>query len=183
LAAAVLGCTGAAGAVVVSAPATAAPCRPPSVAQAAQDADAVFSGTVDESVQRRRAGDRVREVTVTVDRIYQGEVSGARARVTLPQRERPEVGSEWYFFADGRGTRFATASCSGSREADRRLTRQVEAELGPGEVYVEPEPPREPLTFEQQDVQSTPPLSRMLAPGAGVVLIAILGLLVTRRRH
>ncbi|UAL29613.1 hypothetical protein K8W59_18020 [Nocardioides rotundus] len=158
-------------------------CERESVAASARSVDVVFSGTVGSSEAVRRAGERLRQVRVEVDRIYQGSVDRDTTVVTMPQADRPVAGEEWYFFADGSGGRYTAAPCSGSRVSTPETTRRVEAALGAGEVYVEPEPPREPLAYEQQDVADQPPLSRMLAPGAGLSLLALLGLLVTRRRH
>lgn len=168
----------------VAAPSVAADaCEQPTIVVAAQAADVVFSGMVDTSEQVRRAGEPVREVTVAVERVYQGSVGRDLSTVRLsPDAPTPEPGTEWVFFADGEAPEFSASECSGSRMATAVVTRRVEDALGAGEVFVDPAPPQAPLTYEDLEVSTLPPLSRLLAPGAGLSLIAVLGLLVTRRR-
>lgn len=181
---------GAAGTAVTvgAAPAAAAPttatvaapdCTPLPVARAAARADVVFTGTV----TRTRPADRDRRrVEVEVDRIYAGTVEEDPATVVVPGDERPRVGREWAFFAASSGGDLTAPRCSGSREATAPVVRRVEDTLGAGRVYVEPEPAPEPLAYSELDVAEPASLGRLVAPGAAVFLLGVLGLLVTRRR-
>lgn len=182
VAAVALTCAGVAVVGVAPSPAAAACEQQPSIGAAAGAADVVFSGMVDTSAQVRRAGEQVREVTVDVERVYQGSVGRDLATVTMTSDVQPEAGAEWFFFAAGEGSEFAAVECSGSREATSTVTERVEDVLGAGEVFVDPAPPQDPLAYEDLEVSTLPPLSRLLAPGAGIALIALLGLLLTRRR-
>jgi MYXO-CTERM domain-containing protein len=176
-----------------AAPAQAAcTCRPAGVRANAQQADAVFTGAVSDqtrdtvgSGQQQRV---VRRTTVDVDRIYQGEVTDTPVLVTstagasdcaLP---RMASGATWVFFVEGSGTTFRGDRCGGSREVSDEYLRVVEDVLGAGEVLVEPvaEPP--PLDFTPVEVSATSPLSRLVAPGAAVALLGLLGLALVRRR-
>jgi hypothetical protein len=161
-------------------PAAPAPdCTQPTVVRAAERADVVFTGTVSRS---RPEGQERRRVSVEVDRIYAGSVEEDPATVTVPADERPRVGREWVFFVDSSGGRFTAPACSGGREATASVVRRVEDTLGAGRVYVEPEPPPEPLAYSELDVSEPTSLGRLVAPGAAVFLLGALGLLVTRRR-
>lgn len=171
------------GASALAAPAAAAPCEQPTVRAAADEVAVVFSATVEATEQVRRAGERVREVTASVDRIYQGDIAEGSATITMPLPDQPQVGEEWYFFADGQAPDLTLPACSGSRPVTDRVTRQVEDALGAGEVYVEPAPAREPLRYRSEEVTALPSLSRVLAPGASLALFALLGLILTRRRR
>ena len=154
-------------------------CTLPPLARAAERADVVFTGTVSRS---RPAGPDRRRVSVEVDRIYAGSVEEDPATVTVPADERPRVGREWVFFVAPRDGGFTAPACSGGREATAPVVRRVEAELGAGRVYVEPEPAPEPLAYSELDVAEPASLGRLVAPGAAVFLLGVLGLLVTRRR-
>lgn len=182
-AAAALTCAGVAAVGLAPSPAAAACEQQPTVAAAARAADVVFSGTIETSEQVRRAGEQVREVTVEVERVYQGSVGRDLSMVTMPTAVQPRPGAEWFFFADGEGSEFSDVECSGSQVATAGMTTRVEDALGAGEVFVDPAPPQDPLTYDALEVTTLPPLSRLVAPGAGLSLIAVLGLLVTRRRR
>lgn len=172
------------GVVVAGSPASgAAPCDPITIGQASRSADAAFTAAIDSSEVLRVAGEQMREVTMTVDLIFQGTIRRERGTVVMPPTLQPAKGDQWLFFVDGEGPQFTVQECSGSRRATARVDEQVELILGAGEAYVDPNPPRPPLAYEELDPGSLPPLSRMVAPGAGLALIALLGLLVTRRRH
>ena len=59
---------------------------------------------------------------------------------------------------------------------------KVERLLGQGTPLQPSQPPREPLHYDAQDVAGAVPLGRLVAPGAAVTLIGLLGLVLFRRR-
>lgn len=186
-----------AGSGALALPASAAPAPPqrcralPDVQTAAKQVDAVFLGVVTDAAvrpvgtgepQRRRA-----EWVVRLERIHQGELDTSPVRVVANASARGlptvEDGQEWILFANSRGETLTVPDCSGSRRATDPVIRQVERQLGAGQAYVEPQDAPAKLAYEPLGADDPLPLSRLLAPGAGVVLIGMLGLLVTRRRN
>jgi hypothetical protein len=167
-------------------------CRPAGVRSHAQQADAVFTGVVTGSARDTVGSGKqqrvLRRTAVEVDRIYQGDVSDTPIVITsevggsacaLP---RVPAGETWVFFVQGGGTTFVGDRCGGSGEATDDYLRTVEDVLGAGQVLVEPvaEPP--PLEFTPVEASATSPLGRLVAPGAAVALIGLLGLALVRRR-
>jgi hypothetical protein len=68
---------------------------------------------------------------------------------------------------------------TGTAEATRKLTRQVVHRLGNG-AQPEPNPPAT-ATFTKVAHANPPRLTRLLAPGAALLLLSLLGLLVVGR--
>lgn len=179
-------------AVAAPAQAKACTCQPTGVRAHAQQADAVFTGLATDSVRDTTgAGKRARDVrrtTVEVDRIYQGAVADSPVEITSPWRASDcglgqlPPGEMWVFFVDGQGTAFTADRCGGSRAATNESLQVVEAALGAGEVIVEPvaEPP--PLEFTDVETAAASPLGRLVAPGAAVTIIGLLGLMLVRAR-
>jgi hypothetical protein len=157
---------------------------------AAERSPLVFLATVSGTrVQNRGSGEdreRVREVTVDLDRIYKGEPGESPVTLVSPAATTglPDIpaGEEWIFFASREAARLTADGCNGSRPATPAVVRQVEDALGPGRAFVEtPEDP-DPLAYTELDTQAPPELGRLMAPGAAAVLVGLLGLVVTRRR-
>ncbi|MEZ5094682.1 MAG: hypothetical protein R2731_00210 [Nocardioides sp.] len=178
--------------VLAPSPALACKCRPASVAVHAKRADAVFTGTVTRSRRSTEGTTKkpreIRTYTVAVERTYQGKLSGTT--LTVATAATPAAcgigpltkGDTWVFFVTGKGTTFAGTSCGGSAPASAAYVHKVEKVLGAGTAVVEPRPPTPPLSFDDVETASVQPLARMVAPGAALALLGLLGLLLVGRR-
>ena len=177
----------AAGLVVLSGPTQAAApaCPDPSLDQNINHADVVFRGVVTKVRPVETTGQRAtRPYKVTADRVYQSSLITDRVVVTarvgtrcaLPKLQQ---GTTYIFFvSEGRSRLLAT---SGTAAATPKLTRQVVARLGTG---AEPEvPPPAAARFTLVADATPPALSRLLAPGAALLIVSVLGLLVLGRRN
>jgi hypothetical protein len=162
-------------------------CPPTTVKQDIKAADAVFRGVVSNVRRVHGSGShRTRDYRVTADRIYQGSLVTDKvvvaARVTgagprpciLPKLT---TGERYIFFATEKGTRLMATTATA--KAGRNLTRQVVAQLGDGKLP-EPQPPATAQFTKVADA-NPPRLSRLLAPGAALVIVSLLGLLVVGR--
>jgi hypothetical protein len=136
-------------------------------------------------VVRAARGDgkhRTRTYRVVSDRVYQSSLVQPAVVVTarvgtkcaLPTLTK---GTRYIFFVNERGARLM--AMPGTAEATPKLTRQVVSRLGSGAQPV----PTPPATAEFSRVADAtpPPLSRLLAPGAALLIISLLGLLVVGR--
>jgi hypothetical protein len=174
------------GAVLTASPAQArsvAPCPQQSLNKQIKKADVVFRGVVDKVRPVHGKGDqRMRTYKVKADRVYQAslvtdavvvtaEVGSACPPPTLAQ------GKRYIFFVTEEGSRLV--STSATAKATKKLTDQVVAKLGNG---AQPQPPP-PATAQFTLVAdaSPPSLSRLLAPGAALLILSLLGLLVVAR--
>jgi hypothetical protein len=171
-----------------AASAAAAPaCPPTTVKQDIKAADAVFRGVVAKVRRVHGSGShRTRDYRVTVDRVYKGSlvtdkvVVTARVSGTGP---RPCLvptlakGQRYIFFATEKGAQLMATTATA--KAGRHLTRQVVNQLGDGkEPQVKP-----PATAQFTRVADATPtrMSKLLAPGAALVIVSLLGLLVVGR--
>lgn len=167
-------------------PATASPaprCPDRSLHQDVKGSNVVFRGKVDK-VQpvRGKGADRTRVYKVTADRVYKSSLVADRVRVTAevgaacPPPNLTE-GKRYIFFVTEEGSRLV--STPATARATQRLTSQVEAKLGSGKA------PRSapPVTAEFTKVANAAPpaLSRLLAPGAALLVLSLLGLLLVGR--
>jgi hypothetical protein len=157
-----------------------APCPKQSLNKQIKGADVVFRGVVDKVRPVHGKGDlRMRTYKVKADRVYQGslvtdavvvtaKVGSACPPPTLAQSKR------YIFFVTEEGSRLV--STSATAKATKKLTDQVVAKLGNG---AQPQPPP-PATarFTLVADASPPGLSRLLAPGAALLILSLLGLLV-----
>jgi len=185
--------------VVASAPtASAAPgadrCTCPGgkrIDRLAKQADAVFTARVVTSSSRThgegKKAKQVRLYTAEVDRVFQGKVTRARVLIRSAQSTACGFGNiptdqTWLFFVTGGGARFIGNVCGGAGRATDAKMAKVEAELGQGTTMQPTQPPREPLAFTDEHPPAVTPLSRLIAPGAAVTLIGLLGLVLFRRR-
>lgn len=185
LLAALLGC---ALPVLLETPAGAAcTCDDATVQQAAQRADVVFRGTL---VQQSVAG-RSRSYSLEVTRIYRGRV--AETPVVVESARSPadcglgelQVDRSYVVFARDRDTTLRSSRCDGTGRATPAYLRQVEQVLGEGNPLPRPtNPPEERSAVEYTRVGDgeRPDLTRLAAPGAALVLVGLLGLLLARRR-
>jgi hypothetical protein len=145
-----------------------------SLDQQAKAADAVFTGTV---TDRRLDGDR-RVYTLTVDRVYKGDVA-AETTVSTPRRSA-QCGlrlddADYVFFATSVGGELSADSRGGTAPATEARVHRVERLLGSGEPAVRPEPEEATLTLVAGEPTT---LGRLAAPGAALVIVGLLGLLL-----
>jgi hypothetical protein len=163
--------------------ASAAPCPQSSLNKEIKQADVVFRGMVDKARPARGKGDqRTRTYKVTADRVYQSTLVTDRVRVTVevgaacPPAKLVE-GKRYIFFVTEEGSRLV--STSATARASHALTDQVVAKLGDGEQPHQAPPVQAEFTLV---ANATPPrLSRLLAPGAALLIVSLLGLLVVGR--
>ena len=176
--------------VLGPAPATAAPvdCRATSLAESARAADTVFTGTVTEVGRSggEGPGDALFGNEVDVDRIYKGRGDAAQVQVVTrsDSQRRPGLGAlerdgTYLFFADLADGVVTADGCSGTRVADDALVQRLERVLGEGRPAVPPPP----IEAEFTEVAESEPMSfsRAAAPGAALVLIGLLGLVLVGR--
>ena len=146
-------------------------------------ADVVFRGEVKKARPAHGTGaHRTRTYRVMSDRVYQSSLVQARvvvtARVGTPCALPPLAeGARYIFFVTEHGSLLMARP--GTARATTKLTAQVVKRLGTG-VQPEPAPPAT-AEFTLVAHAAPPPLSRLLAPGAALLIISLLGLLVVGR--
>jgi len=163
-------------------------CKPITVQQATRAAEAVFVGKVINSSRAARTDGLPGEVftqPVAVTRVYQGNV--ASDQVVVQSDRQPKqctvgrllVGSTYVFFVQGDGDPWVAVGGGGTTTSTARLLSQVERLLGDGRQPIPPSP--ETVTFTPVRVDEPLKLSRVAAPGAALVIVGLLGLLVVGR--
>lgn len=171
---------------LATAPAHAAPapgCPTTTLDQDIARAGVVFRGEVKRVGAVRGDGkQRTRAYRVLSDRVFQSSLIQPTVVVTarvgtkcaLPPLTK---GTRYIFFVDERGARLMAMPATS--KATSRLTRQVVNRLGSG---AQPEPPPPAAAEFTKVADATPPaVSRLLAPGAALLIIGLLGLLVVGR--
>ena len=170
--------------VVADAPAQAAcTCRRPPLAQQVSGADGVFSGTVTMASGPTTSGKRqIMSYDVKVDRVYKGDIRSPR--VTVKSEADPSkcgltnmtADTRYLFFVRVNEPNLLANKCGGTGPAKSSKTQKVVAILGPGTTPIPPTP--EEATFTPVADAEPLPLSRLAAPGAAMVLVGLLGLMV-----
>jgi hypothetical protein len=162
-------------------------CPPVTVRDSTKGAMAVFSGVVNDVERIARTDGQpgaVYNQTVTVDLVYQGKI---RTETVTVQTDRNLAAcslgaltkdAEYMFFATGNGEPWVAGGTSGTRLVDDALEAQVVRLLGEGAPPIQPTPETAVLT--PVDTSKPQSLSRAAAPGAALVLVGLLGLLVVR---
>jgi hypothetical protein len=169
----------------VPAASSAAPrtCAHQSLGKQVRHADVVFRGVVDKvRPVKGKGAHRTRTYKVTADRVYlsslvadsvvvTADVGKACAPPTLKQ------GKRYIFFVTEDGSRLV--STSATAKATAKLTRKVVGKLGSGEQ------PHKPVsttaTFTTVADARPASLTRLLAPGAALLIVSLLGLLLVGR--
>lgn len=168
--------------LVVSTEAASAACRcqAADAERQAARADVVFVGTVDKVTAQGRSY----RYDVTAAHAYKGSVD---RRTSLTSAARPsacglgelKVGRDYVFLARGDAPPYSTTTCDGSGPATSERISRLEALLGAGTPIQEPPPP----TVTRTLVEESPPgtFARLAAPGAALVLVGLLGLILVGR--
>jgi hypothetical protein len=175
------------GALVTASPAAAGPapaaCRRIGLDKQIKRADVVFRGVVDKVRPAKGKGaDRTRTYNVTADRVYRSSLVTDSVIVTAELGAKcppPKLaqGKRYIFFVTEQGSRLVATRSTAS--ATKKLTDRVVAKLGSG---VQPSPPPPPTAQFTKVADAAPPrLSRLLAPGAALLIISVLGLVVVSR--
>jgi hypothetical protein len=162
-------------------------CPAVTVRQSTTAAMAVFSGVVSD-VQKSPRTDglpgAIYTQTVTVDLVYQGKVTTETVTVQTDRNRSGcslgalTQGSEYMFFVTGSGDPWVASGTSGTRPSTETVVAQVTRLLGEGAPPIQPAP--ESATFTAVDTSDPQSLSRAAAPGAALVLVGLLGLVVVR---
>jgi hypothetical protein len=174
-----------AGTLATASPSSAAPgrCPPSTLKKDIKKADVVFRGVVTKVKPVRGKGDqRTRNYRVQADRVYKASLVTENVTVTAAVGTRCEVpllkkDKRYLFFATEEGSRLMATPATA--RATHALTGQVVARLGDG-VVPRPTPPAT-ADFTKVADASPPALSRLLAPGAALLIVSLLGLLVLGR--
>jgi hypothetical protein len=175
------------GAGAASASPAAHKCPTTTVRQDISAADAVFRGVVLKVRPATGSGKhRTRSYRVGADRVYKGSlvtdhvVVTARVGSTSSRRCALHTlvrGERYIFFVTEKGARLLATTATA--KAHHHLTRQVVKHLGNGK---QPEvvPPAN-AEFRAVAGATPPQISKLLAPGAALVIVSLLGLVVVGR--
>jgi len=151
-------------------------------------ADAVFSGVlVDSSGTAPGSKSAFATYEVEADTLYKGNVRTSTVEVRSRNNDCSlgdlEADKRYVFFVTEQGTDLRADQCGGTAASNGKLVRQVEQVLGDGSPLGRSNQPDEPVTVEFTKVSDAEPdsLTRVAAPGAALVLVGLLGLLVVRR--
>lgn len=151
-------------------------------------ADAVFRGVVTKVRAASGSGThRTRDYRVAADRLYKGSLVTDKVVVTarVGGRAAPRAcalptlvkGQRYIFFATEKGARLLATTATA--KARHHLTHQVVKQLGNGKQPQITPPANAELTVV---AGATPPrVSKLLAPGAALVIVSLLGLVVVGR--
>lgn len=165
-------------------------CESPTLAEAAKKARAVFTATVQEVVREPLpSGGTDFATTLSVERVYKPTGSAVistdevQLRTQLLRADcslgvlRP--GQRYLVFATLAQDQMVATGDSGTTVATATSVAAVEQLLGRGRSAVPPEPVAAVLTATSPGPPTT--FVRAAAPGAGLVLVGLLGLLLVRR--
>jgi len=149
-------------------------------------ADAVFSGVVADSSGTGGRSDFA-TYQVKADTVYKGIVRTSTVDVRSKNDDCSlgdlKSDEPYVFFVTEQGSELRADQCGGTAPSSGKLVRQVEQVLGKGSPLGGSNGPAEPVEVEFTKVADADPdsITRIAAPGAALVLIGLLGLLVVRR--
>jgi hypothetical protein len=166
--------------LATSAPAFACKCDSADIERQSARADAVFVA----EVQGVTETERKLEYAVLATHTYKGTVDRETTVVTNQDTTACGLGeltngTDYVFLVRGDAAPYTATSCDGSGPATDKRLSEVEAVLGPGTEIPEPAPPAPTMT--KVEASAPPSVARLAAPGAALVLIGLLGLLVVGR--
>jgi hypothetical protein len=151
-------------------------------------ADAVFSGVlVDSSGTARASKSDFATYEIEADSVYKGDVRTSTVDVRSRNNDCSlgdlKADERYLFFVTEKGSELRADRCGGTDASSGKLVRQVEQVLGEGTPLGRSNEPEEPVVVEFTKVSDAEPdsLTRIGAPGAALVLVGLLGLLVVRR--
>jgi hypothetical protein len=151
-------------------------------------ADAVFSGVlVDSSGTARASKSDFATYEIEADSVYKGDVRTSSVDVRSRNNDCSlgdlKTEERYIFFVTERGSELRADRCAGTDSSGGKLVRQVEQVLGEGTPLGRSNEPEEPVAVEFTKVSDAEPdsITRIGAPGAALVLVGLLGLLVVRR--
>ncbi len=171
------------GVVLTQLPAHACTCIQQTFADQVDAADVIFTGSV---VSISPPAEGTVTYDVTADRVFKGGLGGAAATITSPAQtgacglgelptDRPYV-----FLVTRSGTAFTAESCGGTAAVSAKMNERVGRLLGQGEPVATSTAP-ESATYTRVEDAAPTELARLAAPGAALVIIGLLGLMVVRR--
>jgi hypothetical protein len=170
--------------VVTEAPAHACRCQDQSLQQKVNAADGVFSGTVSMASGPTTSGKRqMMSYDVRVDRVYKGDDLTAPVLTVKSIANESACGltgmtadNRYLFFVRANGDNLLANSCGGTGPATSAKTQKLVALLGEGRTPIPPTP--EEAVFTPVAGADPLPLTRLAAPGAALLLLGLLGLMV-----
>ena len=161
-------------------------CKDLSLPQQINNAGAVFSGTLTMASGPTTSGDRqTMSYDVKVDRVYKGDITSPRVTVKSDASEAAcgltgmTADTRYLFFvrvSDVDAADLFANSCGGTGPAKSARTQKIVALLGPGSTPIPPTP--EEATFTPVADAEPATLTQLAAPGAAMVLVGLLGLMV-----
>jgi hypothetical protein len=161
-------------------------CKDLSLPQQVNKAGAVFSGTLTMASGPTTSGDRqTMSYDVKVDRAYKGDITSPRVTVKSDASEAAcgltgmTADTRYLFFvrvSDLDAADLFANSCGGTGPAKSARTQKIVALLGPGSTPIPPTP--EEATFTPVADAEPATLTQLAAPGAAMVLVGLLGLMV-----
>jgi hypothetical protein len=161
-------------------------CNDLSLPQQVNNAGAVFSGTLTMASGPTTSGDRqTMSYDVKVDRVYKGDITSPRVTVKSDASEAAcgltgmTADTRYLFFvrvSEADAADLFANSCGGTGPAKSARTQKIVALLGPGSTPIPPTP--EEATFTPVAGAEPATLTRLAAPGAAMVVVGLLGLMV-----